>query len=525
MKHIIRKQIIYLGIDRRLDAFGVQHDMSVFYWHHLIPLLEKVFNELCKDDETIILDSLEIELGEIVDKEMKHQWEIDKLLRKIEGQLNEKIKFKNGSDTITSRQPRSLTAFMQWLFYMENGYLPWNAMQPDNDWHKKVLESAATEYKNTEKLKKLLQRNSSVAKRIIFQHDIIFLTHLVESITARNQQKLPEYIEAVYKLIILNKKIKTNIAGIGKREFELATWKKILLFISVSKIELTTETIITAVLRSFPENADVIRMLKSAKLKKENPVMHTLLKAALAESGDAMNGADLTQEKISPAEKPGIKIKRPEDFIAQTAADKNNTSEEIESTSAIPANENKKIKYPDAGEISDNKKVVADGVFIKNAGLVLLAPFINPFFKNIQLVEAAKFTSDLHQQRALYVLHYLATGNNHAEEHELVAAKILCGYPIQQPVDGEIELSAAELNEADEMLKDVIAQWEILKNTSVAGLREGFLQREGKLFSENDHLCLLMETNSIDVLLDFLPWNFSMIKLPWMKERLTVEWK
>ena len=75
------------------------------------------------------------------------------------------------------------------------------------------------------------------------------------------------------------------------------------------------------------------------------------------------------------------------------------------------------------------------------------------------------------------------------------------------------------------MLQAVIEQWTVLKNTSVEGLREGFLQRKGKLFSKNDNLHLQAETNSIDVLLDQLPWNLSMIKLPWMKRILRLEWR
>ena len=60
---------------------------------------------------------------------------------------------------------------------------------------------------------------------------------------------------------------------------------------------------------------------------------------------------------------------------------------------------------------------------------------------------------------------------------------------------------------------------------AVEALREGFLQRVGKLVNRNDRLVLFMETSAIDVLLDYLPWNLSIIKLPWLKDLLYVEWR
>jgi hypothetical protein len=65
----------------------------------------------------------------------------------------------------------------------------------------------------------------------------------------------------------------------------------------------------------------------------------------------------------------------------------------------------------------------------------------------------------------------------------------------------------------------------MLKGTSIDGLRETFLQRNGKLFTKNDNLALQIEQSSIDMLLDHLPWNLGIIKLPWMKDLLKVEWR
>jgi hypothetical protein len=48
--------------------------------------------------------------------------------------------------------------------------------------------------------------------------------------------------------------------------------------------------------------------------------------------------------------------------------------------------------------------------------------------------------------------------------------------------------------------------------------------REGKInMDESAHL-LQVEQKTIDILLNRIPWSFSIIKTPWMKAKLSVEW-
>jgi hypothetical protein len=172
----------------------------------------------------------------------------------------------------------------------------------------------------------------------------------------------------------------------------------------------------------------------------------------------------------------------------------------------------------------DKNEVDEEGIFVSNAGVVLLHPFLNFFFKNLNLIREEDFNDTRSQLKALFLLHYLATGNTKPEEHELVIAKVLCSWPLEEPVNNFIKLSKKELHEAGDLLLSVIQQWSILKGTSIDGLRETFLQRKGKLFTKNDNLALQIEQSSIDMLLDHLPWNLGIIKLPWMKDLLKVEW-
>jgi hypothetical protein len=77
------------------------------------------------------------------------------------------------------------------------------------------------------------------------------------------------------------------------------------------------------------------------------------------------------------------------------------------------------------------------------------------------------------------------------------------------------------------LLHALITNWEKLRNTSVDGLRQSFLLREGRLLrKESDgSWSLTVSTKAYDMLLDSLPWRFSTVRLPWMQTVLHVKWR
>ncbi len=164
------------------------------------------------------------------------------------------------------------------------------------------------------------------------------------------------------------------------------------------------------------------------------------------------------------------------------------------------------------------------GLYITQAGLVLLHPFIQTYLDAVGLLVEDAFRDRQTQQQALYLLHYLATGQTAAPEPELVLPKLLCGWPLNDPVAPDPDLPDATLAEGEALLQTVIGHWQALKNTSPDGLREGFLQREGKLTCTDNGWKLRVEQKAIDVLLSRLPWGISMVTLPWMDGLLAVEW-
>lgn len=167
---------------------------------------------------------------------------------------------------------------------------------------------------------------------------------------------------------------------------------------------------------------------------------------------------------------------------------------------------------------------LADGQYLANAGLVLLWPYLPRFFQQSGLADNTDFHSPSARERGVLLLEYLVCGETEFPESRLMLNKLLCGWPILDPVAREIEPSEIEIREVEELLAAVIAHWQSLRNTSPAGLREAFLHREGRLAHDDMGWQLMVNRTGYDVLLDSLPWGIGLIRLPWMKEALRVEW-
>ena len=164
-------------------------------------------------------------------------------------------------------------------------------------------------------------------------------------------------------------------------------------------------------------------------------------------------------------------------------------------------------------------------LFINNAGLIILAPYLGVLFERCGLTTEGKFIDEQAEFMAIQLLDYAATGQTNAGEHELVLQKILCGIPVQRPVDISVEIDDDQKAIVDDLLIAITQQWPGLENTTIDALRGSFLIRDGKLEEVDDSIHLKIEQRPFDMLLDRIPWNISSIKLSWMPKLLQVEWR
>ncbi|MCP3166776.1 contractile injection system tape measure protein [Myxococcus qinghaiensis] len=167
-------------------------------------------------------------------------------------------------------------------------------------------------------------------------------------------------------------------------------------------------------------------------------------------------------------------------------------------------------------------------IYVDNAGLILVSPFLPHLFRELGLSRVDD-TGKTHLDpepatRAVHLLQYLVDGRTSAPEPLLVLNKILCGLSVPTPVPSGIDLTEREQSLCDRLLKALIANWTIIANTSVAGLRETFLQREGRLEHLDDRWKLQVQRKTLDVLVDQVPWSISILTHPWMPQPLYVSW-
>jgi hypothetical protein len=164
-----------------------------------------------------------------------------------------------------------------------------------------------------------------------------------------------------------------------------------------------------------------------------------------------------------------------------------------------------------------------EGIYVNNAGLVLLHPFFHTYFTRLQLITNGKFNDTVAQQRAVHLLQLLVYGNSEQPEHALVLNKILCNFPMEMPLE-PTQFTEEERQLSLQLIGAATQQWEKMKNTSVEGFRASFLQRDGVLWQADGAWYLKVKSRSYDIILQTLPWSMGMIKPSWADKILYTEW-
>ncbi|HEY5723754.1 MAG TPA: contractile injection system tape measure protein [Allosphingosinicella sp.] len=166
---------------------------------------------------------------------------------------------------------------------------------------------------------------------------------------------------------------------------------------------------------------------------------------------------------------------------------------------------------------------------IANAGLVLVNPFLPQFFKRLDLLVggdagAFEWRSPAAQGRAVHLLQWLVEGRCDRPAPMLALNRLLCGQQPGDPDMGQIEPTVDELAICRSLLDAVIADWPMMKGSSVAALQESFFQRQGKLGRQESAWLVQVERKILDVLVDHVPWSFATIYHRWMSEPVRVNW-
>ncbi|MDO6818884.1 contractile injection system tape measure protein [Zobellia sp. 1_MG-2023] len=497
--HLIGKQVLELNISTSKNAYAIQQRVSDLVWKAFLPEICALFDTLVGEEEVLQLDSIVIDLGEVDIKEANIPTVLDAMTQLLEKECSNSIaeirgrEFEDAKPQAKGQLPLRQHYFQLWLHWLEFGTLPSYANVPKENWLEKVFETLGLEDAAIQRLQAVLIQNSIALRRLILQHKAKELKSLVELYTGYSQSKLLNFFKELSKAykhgIIMNLKV-------GYRELEVALWQIIFQKVILRREKLTSETI-AALLMGCKELSTFRTNFKSQR--KHNNTKYPILSTALKDAKINLK-SDLKKEVLPTEGLAKETLDNEESAYQKNVEPQKIVSENLLDTTASPQ-------------------------FIKKAGMVLLHPFLSKLFRKLKLAEDGAFNDFKSQCKAVLLLRFLAGGENMGKDFELLLPKILCGMPANLPLDHTLKLSKKEKKEANNLLKAVIDHWGALGSTSPDGLREGFLIREGKLTKEESGRKLYVEQKAIDVLLDRLPWNLSMIKLPWMKELLYVEWR
>lgn len=263
---------------------------------------------------------------------------------------------------------------------------------------------------------------------------------------------------------------------------------------------------------------EVLRLLQNRNVPGEILAMlesHLRRTSRAKDGGRTLAPEDLAREiygALAPSAPGRSELKGLQERHLSTDARETKSETPLRPESSLPGNL--------AG--SDNPaELLREGIYIGNAGLVLVHPFLPQFFAALGVAVEDKLT---HPERALCLLHFLSTEQATAPEYELLLPKVLCNIPLETPAEADVGLTQHEMNEACALLEAAIRHWGALGNSSPDALRGTFLLRQGKLSQREGDWLLQVESKTCDILLEQLPWGISMIKLPWMKKMLWVEW-
>lgn len=454
------------------DGLALQRRLPGLCQNWLMPAIERVLERCAPPDgHHLTIERLEIDAGSLTLERLEHDL-AESVAQAIEKSLREQIAsippHESSSMHISGnvqRKTAQQSVHAAFIYFLKIGSLPWLFRLPHGrSLEQTVLDSwqqAASSNAEIYAMQETVRHvliSTAARKRLIQQFSPIFLETLLALLSPENKKIMDSILKTLHS---------ADQSFADSEYFERYLWEKIFLTLAECGT-MTSASLVSKAWRVLPA---IVRHADLAKL----------LERQWPGATDDVSGGQ-----------PGIEPNQSSSAALQAALNIN--------------------EHPDAVE----------GLYIENAGIVLLHPFLPRLFEALGITAEDRL---LQPERALCLLHFLATGQSIAPEYELVLPKILCGIPLETPVDSRIELSDAEKEEATALLEAVIHHWEILRDTSADGLRGTFLIRSGKVsLRKDDDWLLQVETKSYDILMDDLPWSISIIRLPWMHRMLWVEW-
>ncbi len=496
--HIIQDFRIEFDLENQKSGKQVLGSANELLKAKIIPITERVLDEWADENRHIQLDRLEIDLGTIPLDEF-----MDALPDAYEKQIKETLKRLFSRDTTGTkekiRQGRETDALLdQLLFYLKEGFCPWHhhqeAYKTPDDLVVLVLNSSKTNLK--EQLKPLLKHDDLV-NRLVGSLEPDTLDLLLAELT---------FSDAATQALLLTGEL-VRYGHLRQLQFSrdqvgLAVYRQAFRRATRDVVIFSGKTVALIL-------HDLFRVLD---LERDQWAEFSSEFVSFAQNERFFSQFEDLPDQLQKIGKPGFSVQ------VRLSPDTKKDGELETEREAHDAPDYE----PEAKEQEEHDSLVCN---LNNAGLVLLYPYLKTIFSRLKWLHKERFVSSDTQSKALLLTDYLAFGGEGvATENQMILNKILCGVEPKASFNPLLILSENEKQEADDLLSSAIKHWVVLKNTSPEGYRHSFLKRHGVLKFREESWHLQVERKSYDMLLESLPYTLSLIQLPWMKNKLAVEW-
>lgn len=479
--HRVRRLRLRVRACSQAEAFALRQRIRADWEESLLPTLSEVFDEVSPGDEVVRIAKLEVTLKVRSLDELP-----ERLPTALRLELPNRPAASSGTPSGASPPPSSVTAssagptpapagpMADLLAYLETGSLPWTLAGADQAALRVWLDAITPE---------------ALARAVVTAAGGTGRWSARVAVFFRAFQLVPEERHAGFVRAIVaarpGEHDEAFVAGVVALASDCASWAR------HDRLRLA------AVMAALREGARPLREVLA-------PVMRPPSVSGTGQADSYWNLVDV--ESLWAAPPPGVPL--------------------LPRSSPGSAADMPDGHAADARAPREEGAPAAFGLTVECAGLVLLHPYLQRFFKSAGVLGGGERTPpEAALPRAGALLLLLATGQDEALEFELGFIKVLLGLQPESPLPIAQGLTTGvDREEADGLLRALIEHWGALKNTSPEGLRGSFLRRRGLLYEDARGWRLHVESAGYDVLLGRLPWAVGVVKLPWMRKALFTEW-
>jgi hypothetical protein len=519
--------------------------VSLLRERRIAPLIDRVCSELSgpeRPEESVRIDQLELDLGPIALDDFD-----DDFMRKLEATLRAALRKWLAGQRSAGQTERAAMELLD--TFARTGNLPWWVDRGEPELvahHVRVL--LATTPHELMSLLRAIAGNASAIARIARHCDDDLLDEIIARTHEDTGTDLRAGIHELERLLAggtgasraslarARGEVLAALARADAREpervldallHELSRWLP-----SLCDVLATSELPVTPLLREAMRKAQAI----AAASRPEHVTGHDREPADARARASSV--ASRASERTRLADRPDERDASPADDRDASPADQRPFTRERSADHALPRGgmePDTLARLTGATSPSAVPPVIAatrrgalhqlDELYVDDAGLVILWPFLGHFFLHAGLLDRDhRFADEQAPMQAIALLSQLAIENPEPPEFRVPLAKLLCGLSPEDSFALERPPAPEQLDECERLLAAVIGHASILRDMPVASFRETFLQRSGVLSVRDGAWLLQVERQSHDLVLDRFPWSWSWVKLPWMPDPLRVEW-